>query len=38
LALASHPRIAESARRLGFGRVIEVRPTPQAVAEALASL
>jgi uroporphyrinogen-III synthase len=38
LALASHPRIAQSARRLGFGRVIEVRPTPQAVAEALAGL
>jgi uroporphyrinogen-III synthase len=35
VALASHPRIAESARRLGFGRVIDVRPTPEAVAEAL---
>jgi uroporphyrinogen-III synthase len=38
LALASHPRIAESARRLGFGRVVDVRPTPEAVAEALAAL
>jgi uroporphyrinogen-III synthase len=38
LALASHPRIAESARGLGFGRVVEVRPTPEAVAEALAGL
>lgn len=38
LALASHPRIAQSARRLGFGRVIDVRPTPQAVAEAMAGL
>lgn len=38
VALASHPRIAESARRLGFGRVVEVRPTPEAVAEALAAL
>jgi uroporphyrinogen-III synthase len=35
LALASHPRIAEAARRLGFGRVIDIRPTPQAVADAL---
>ena len=38
VALASHPRIAESARRLGFGRVVDVRPTPEAVAEALAAL
>jgi len=38
VALASHPRIAESARRLGFGRVVEVRPTPEAAAEALAAL
>ena len=38
VALASHPRIAESARRLGFGRVVDVRPTPEAVAEALATL
>jgi uroporphyrinogen-III synthase len=33
-ALASHPRIAEAARALGFGRVRLVRPDPQAVAEA----
>jgi uroporphyrinogen-III synthase len=38
VAVASHPRIAESARRLGFGRVLEVRPTPEAVAEAMAAL
>lgn len=38
VALASHPRIAESARDLGFGRVIEVRPTPEAVAQALGTL
>ena len=34
-ALASHPRIADSARRLGFGRVDEVLPTPDAVATGL---
>lgn len=34
-ALASHPRIAESARGLGFGRVVEIRPTVDAVAEVL---
>jgi uroporphyrinogen-III synthase len=38
VALASHPRIAESARRRGFGQVVEVRPTPEAVAEALGTL
>lgn len=38
LALASHPRIAESARRHGFGQVIEVRPTLAAVVEALGTL
>jgi len=38
VALASHPRIAESARHHGFGQVIEVRPTPEAVAEALGTL
>lgn len=31
-ALATHPRIAEAARRAGFGRVHEVAPSPQAVA------
>lgn len=36
-ALASHPRIAERCRGWGFGRVVEIRPTPQAVAQALGS-
>ena len=34
-ALVSHPRIAEAARRLGFGRVQQVSPSPEAVAKAL---
>lgn len=34
-ALATHPRIAEAARRLGFGRVQVVAPTPEAVADLL---
>jgi uroporphyrinogen-III synthase len=34
-ALATHPRIAEKARLAGFGRVIDTRPTPEAVAGAL---
>jgi uroporphyrinogen-III synthase len=34
-ALATHPRIAEAARRLGVGRVGQVPPSPEAVAEAL---
>ena len=34
-ALATHPRIAERARLAGFGRVIPVRPTPEAVVTAL---
>jgi uroporphyrinogen-III synthase len=38
LALASHPRIAARAREAGFGAVIEIRPTPEAVAQALAAL
>lgn len=38
VALASHPRIAESARRHGFGQVIDVRPTPEAVAQAMGTL
>ncbi|TDM09452.1 MAG: uroporphyrinogen-III synthase [Ideonella sp. MAG2] len=33
VALASHPRIAERARAVGFGRVHEIQATPQAVAE-----
>jgi uroporphyrinogen-III synthase len=36
-ALASHPRIAERARRLGFGAVTTIAPTPAAVAAALAA-
>ena len=35
-ALASHPRIAERARALGFGRVSAIAPSPAAVAAALA--
>ncbi|HEY9024177.1 MAG TPA: uroporphyrinogen-III synthase [Burkholderiaceae bacterium] len=35
-ALASHPRIAERARELGFGRVTTLAPSPAAVAAALA--
>lgn len=38
LAMASHPRIAERARELGFGRVIELKPSPEAVAQALGTL
>lgn len=34
-AAASHPRIAETARAAGFGRVDEVAPDPAAVAAAL---
>ena len=36
-ALASHPRIAERARRLGFGAVTIVAPSPAAVAAVLAA-
>lgn len=35
LALATHPRIVAAARRLGIGRVWQVLPSPQAVAQAL---
>ena len=35
-ALASHPRIAERARELGFGAVTTIAPSPTAVAAALA--
>lgn len=35
-ALATHPRIAAAARALGFGRVRQIAPSPQAVADALA--
>ncbi len=34
-AIASHPRIAQTARAAGFGRVDELPPRPQAVARAL---
>ena len=34
-ALASHARIAEAARRLGFGQVRQVAPSPEAVAALL---
>lgn len=34
-ALVTHPRIAERARQLGFGRVAESRPEPAEVLEAL---
>ena len=37
-ALASHPRIAERATALGFGRVTTVAPSAAAVARALASV
>ena len=37
LALASHPRIAATARSLGFGQVVEISPTPEAAAQALAA-
>lgn len=37
-ALASHPRIAERARGLGFGRVVEALPTLEAVLAALADI
>jgi uroporphyrinogen-III synthase len=36
-AIASHPRIAESARGLGFGRVELAAPTPAAVVARLAA-
>ena len=37
-ALASHPRIAQAARELGFGQVLPTAPTAQAVAEAARGL
>jgi len=37
-ALATHPRIAERARRMGFGRVTEARPSLAAVAACIQSL
>ena len=38
LALASHPRIAERARALGFGTVTIVAPSPAAVAAAVGAI
>ncbi|MES2957895.1 MAG: uroporphyrinogen-III synthase [Pseudomonadota bacterium] len=38
LALASHPRIAERARELGFGHVFEAAPTVDAVRSALGQI
>jgi uroporphyrinogen-III synthase len=38
LALASHPRIAERARQLGFGQVLPVKPDPHEVAAAIRAL
>lgn len=37
-ALATHPRIAERARALGFGRVLEARPAASAVVACIQSL
>jgi uroporphyrinogen-III synthase len=37
-ALASHPRIAEAARRLGFGEVVEAAPTLASIGAALRAL
>ena len=37
-ALASHPRIAERARGLGFGTVTTIAPSPAAVAAALGAM
>ena len=37
-ALASHPRIAERARRAGFGRVVETRPTLADVVACIQSI
>jgi len=38
IAIASHPRIAQRARRAGFGRVLEAPPLVDAVATALSAL
>jgi uroporphyrinogen-III synthase len=38
LALASHPRIAERARELGFGHVFEAAPTLDALRDGLAQI
>ncbi|MBS3996948.1 MAG: uroporphyrinogen-III synthase, partial [Hydrogenophaga sp.] len=36
-ALVTHPRIAERARQLGFGRVVQTRPALSDVLSALES-
>ncbi len=38
LAVATHPRIAESARHLGVGRVVEARPALDAVVACIQSI
>ncbi|HEY0819317.1 MAG TPA: uroporphyrinogen-III synthase [Rhizobacter sp.] len=38
LALATHPRIAQTARGLGIGRVIEARPSAEAVVACIQSI
>ena len=38
LALASHPRIAQTARSLGIGRVLEARPSAEAVVACIQSI
>jgi uroporphyrinogen-III synthase len=38
IAVASHPRIAQRARRAGFGRVLEAPPVVEAVLSAIGSL
>ena len=38
LALATHPRIAERARQLGVGRVVEARPAVEAVVACIQSI
>jgi uroporphyrinogen-III synthase len=38
IAVASHPRIAQRARRAGFGRVLEAPPVVEAVLSAVGSL
>jgi len=37
-AVATHPRIAERARRLGLGRVVEARPSLEAVVACIQSI
>lgn len=38
LALATHPRIAQTARSLGIGRVLEARPSAEAVVACIQSI